>query len=403
MNPKMRPASEEKRKAMPRRIAFNKTILGHLTVPAGKKRIFVFDTKTPNLAYMRTAAGATRFYWIGKVNGLPIRMPLGDGAMPVESARRLAIARSTDRAMGIDFVDQHKAARLEMTFGQLFKKYLDEYSKPRKRTWKEDQAKFDLWLKPLAGKKISKIKRGNIAELHRKISTKSPGAANRVIALVSGVFSFAQHDGLEIENPCQGVQRNPEHQRERFLLPAEMSRFIDAVEKEPAIWKDFFLVALFTGARRGNVMTMRWSELDLAARVWRIPGSKFKNGQDQTIHLPDPVVDILKERLGNKSEYVFPGSAGHVKSPRQAWDRICKEAELTDLHIHDLRRSMGSWLAMGGVNQAVISKTLGHRSQATTARYTRTDFNPIRKGVNDAVNAMLDAAKPKEDKATETK
>jgi integrase len=325
-----------------------------------------------------------------------VRFKLAGGDVAIEQARRLAAEVEAQRAHGINPLDERKQARREMTFTQLFQWYLENHARQNKRTWKEDQQKFNLHLQGLANRKVSTITRQDVAAVHRKIGETSPGSANRTLALISSVFGRAAALGVDVQNPAKGVQRFPEHQRERFLLPDEMERFMAAVDAEPEPWPDFFHICLFTGARRNNVLTMRWTEIDLNARVWRIPGEKFKNGQPQTVHLPAPAVEILTSRQNDKADWVFPsdGKLGHIRSPRQAWERITERAGLSGLWIHDLRRSLGSWMAGSGSNQSVIGKTLGHLSPSITARYTRVTLDPVRVGVDTAVAAMLAAAKP---------
>ncbi len=385
-------------KALPRKFPFTRTTLDGLKVPAGKDRVWVYDSRVRNLCFSKSATGTTAYYWSGKIGGRMSRFKLADGSLEVEQARQLAAEAESKRAHGVNPLDERKQARGEMTFRELFAWYLENHSKAKKRTWKDDEQKFNKFLQPIAGRKVSSITRQDIATLHRKIGATVPGSANRVLALISSIFGQAAKLGVEVQNPAKGVDRFPEHDRARYLLPDELERFLAAVDNEPnPIWKDVFRVALFTGARKNNILTMRWEEVDLPANVWRIPGEKFKNGQPQTIHLPASVVEILRAREGRKSEWVFPsdGPTGHASQPRHAWDRLLERAGLKELWIHDLRRSLGSWMAATGASLSVIGKGLGHRTTSTTARYARLDLSPVKAGVDTAVAAMLAAAKPK--------
>jgi integrase len=212
------------------------------------------------------------------------------------------------------------------------------------------------------------------------------------------MFNQARTIGWEKGNPCQGVSKFAEQSRERFLSAEELQRFMTALEAEPVqAWKDVFKLCLFTGARRSNVMSMRWEELDLAAGRWTIPAAKFKNGQASTVHLSPQAVQILTDRR-NESEWVFPSTTSktdHLVNPAKRWDALCKRAKLADLHIHDLRRTLGSWQAAGGSSLQVIGKSLGHRSLAATAVYSRLDLDPVKVSVNAATAAMMAAAAKK--------
>ena len=142
-----------------------------------------------------------------------------------------------------------------------------------------------------------------------------------------------------------------EESRERFLQPSELPAFFQAVRAEPnKTIADFFLTCLYTGARKGNVAGMQWCDLDLAAATWRIP--ETKSGESVTVHLPAPAIELLLKRQLDAepgAQYVFPGRRSngktlHLSSPKDAWKRLVKRAGLRDLRLHDLRRSLGSYM-----------------------------------------------------------
>ena len=237
-------------------------------------------------------------------------------------------------------------------------------------------------------------------------------------------------------NPAIGVQNFAERSRERFLLPAEMKAFFTALAAEDPYWQAFFLLCLFTGSRRGNVAAMEWPEIDLENAVWHIPGSKTKNKRPTTISLCAPALAILKTRheQRNGSPYVFPAfkGDGHLSDPRKSWDRIltamrtcpkcsqvvgqgelidpkawkkvdrkyrCPECKAdlpavpeTDLHMHDLRRTQGSWQAAMGISLAIIGKSLGHADLKSTQVYSRLQLDPVKAAVAGASVAMIEAA-----------
>lgn len=140
---------------------------------------------------------------------------------------------------------------------------------------------------------------------------------------------------------------------------------------------------------------MTWEELALDRATWTIPGAKFKNGRAMTVHLPGPALDILRRRTAesNGSPWVFPGRrhGKHLTDPTKPWKAILAKAGLTDLRLHDLRRTMGSWQAATGASLPVIGKSLGHLNQGTTAIYARLDLAPIVEAVDKAAAAMLAA------------
>lgn len=390
-----------KYKRQPSRVRLNKRTVEAITPPPSEggrpSRTWVCDVTTPRLELCVWSTGRKTWYWVGRVHGRPVRVKLGSfPEMTPEQARKLAASTSAGVAEGIDPRDDRRKMREGLTLGGAFGEYLDRYAKQHKRTWQEDERTFRRYCGRLKSRRLADIKRADIGNLHAQVGKRGKYAANRLLALLSKVFNFAETElGHEAGNPCKGIKRFREQSRDRFLKPAELGRFFAALEAEPPTMRDFFLVSLLTGARKGNVESMRWDELSLDRGEWRIP--RTKAGESQVVYLPAQAVEILRQRQQtSKSQYVFPArtgaKSGHITRPYASWKRICQRARLTDLRPHDLRRSLGSWQAATGASLPVIGKTLGHRNQSTTAVYARLDLSPVRASVDAAVSAMLAAA-----------
>ena len=138
---------------------------------------------------------------------------------------------------------------------------MESHAKPHKRTWKEDQRQFDVFLKTWSSRRLSDIKHADVQALHARVGTKNGHyAANRVLALVRAMYNVASAIGFEGHNPTAGVKKFKEQSRDRYLQPDELPKFFAALDGEPnETLRDFFRVALFTGARRANVQAMRGS------------------------------------------------------------------------------------------------------------------------------------------------
>ena len=104
-----------------------------------------------------------------------------------------------------------------------------------------------------------------------------------------------------------------------------------------------------------------------------------------------------RKLLGKDEVFVFPGSGatGHLVEPKKAWGKLLERANITNLRIHDLRRTMGSWQAKTGASLSIIGKSLNHKSTQTIAIYARLDMDPVRDSMNTATEAMLKAGKAK--------
>ncbi len=190
-----------------------------------------------------------------------------------------------------------------------------------------------------------------------------------------------------------------EQSRDRFLQTDELPKFFEAIKAEPSeLVRDFFLLALFTGARRGNVAAMKWADLDLELSQWRIPETKA--GRVQFVPLSAPALAILKRRLetANGSEYVLPshGRTGHLAEIKTGWSRILKVAGIENLRPHDLRRTLGSYMAVNGASLSIIGAALGHTNASTTQVYARLTTNAVAEGMTKAANFIEQAAKSKE-------
>lgn len=405
----MRIAGDDSR-GMTRRFNFTMKSLEGVKASGDKGRAWVYDTHIRNLAYMVTSTGARSFYVIYKFEGLPYRYRLGDETLSIDQARKLAREAMVKVANGINPQAEKRSVRSEITFGQLFGLYMEKHAKVHNRTWREDQQKYDLHLKPWAIKKFKNITRQDVADLHTKIGAGedgSPGAANRTLSLISSMFNragaLANYNG---PNPATGIRRFPEHKRERFLSGDELSRFAKALKAEGPEWVDFFTLLLYTGVRVGNMKAAEWTEFDLKAKTWTIAAAKFKTNKPMTVALADEAVAILKRRLrdcekdetGNPvSPYVFSarGVTGRLVEYRKCFERIKATAKLSNLRTHDLRRTLGSWQAAAGASLPIIGKSLGHTQQSTTAIYARLNIDPVRASVSTAVAAMVKASTPK--------
>jgi integrase len=396
MKPALRIAGSGQR-ALPRKISFTVRSLAALTVPAGRDRIWVYDLRTPRLAFMKTATGATAFYYYAKVNGRPVRYRLGDGTLSIEQARKLATNAMSDIANGINPQAAKQAARAEQTFGDIWTWYYDNHVKPRLRTADELQQKYNKYLKTWAGRKFGSITRSDVAALHTRIGKDRPGAANRLVRLVSSLYNRARDIGFDGVNPAAGVRLFPENKRERYLTAEELPAFYKGLKAVSADMQDVFELALYTGARISNIRSMAWSEVNSDSATWVIPAEKFKTGKPVAVPLATQAMKILKRRQAAQrtepADFVFPSrsASGYIEEHKRAWETVCKKGGLKDLHCHDLRHSLATWQKAMGTDLSTIGRGLGHASPATTARYAHVQLPAVRASMAGAVDAIVKA------------
>lgn len=376
------------------KINFTKRTIEGLKTPPQGKRVYYHDIKVRGLSLTITDKGTKIFYLTRWIEGKAERIRIGRFPdLSVENARTEAMKLNALIAKGANPADIARAKRQEMTLGELFEEYLTRHAKPLKKSWKDDVGRFKHVGK-LAERKLSTIKTRDIQALYTELGrTGHPITANRLLALLRTMYNKAILWGFyEGRNPVVGIKHFPERPRERFLQASELPRFFKALAEEPNITaRDYFLMSLLTGARRSNVLSMRWRDIDFDRKVWEIPETKA--GRRHIIPLMDEAMEILKKRqdITGDSEFVFPGKGkdGHFKSPFRAWREILKRAEIQDLRIHDLRRTLGSWQVATGASLAIIGKTLDHSNVSTTAIYAKLELDPVRQAMEKAINAMF--------------
>jgi integrase len=377
------------------KINFTKANIQNLPLPKVGKINYFYDVQVNGLGIMVFASNTKTFFLYKRINGKPDKIKLGRfPEISVEQARKATYALINKISDGIDPKQEKEKIAGEMSFSQIFDEFMEKHSKPHKKSWKDDQDKYRLYLSVLAKKKISLITKADVLELQTSWS-KNSGiyTANRLLALLSTVFNFAINNfALSVANPCLGIKKFKEKSRERFIQGDEILRFFQALNQEPnEVFRDFFYICLLTGARRRNVQSMNWQDVNFNRNEWKI--IETKNGESQVIPLIPQAVSILKARHDNKaSDFVFPSDlskAGHIEEPKKAWKRILKAAGIEDLRIHDLRRTLGSWQAATGANSYIIGKSLGHKTQSATAIYARLNIDPVRESVERAADAMF--------------
>jgi integrase len=378
-------------------ISFSKNSLNNLPLPPPGKRVYYYDSKTHGLALGITAKGTKTFVVYRKINGKPERITLGRYPdLSVEEARAKAHDVNAAIARGDNPNAVRRAKNAEWSLAELFGEYLEKHAKPHKRSWREDEAQFRRYLPTWHERKLSSLSKVEIQTLHVEIGEKHGYyAANRLLALLQTLFNKAAEWGWSQPNPALGIKKFREKARERFIRADELPRFFAAVAAESNhSLRDYVLLSLLTGARKSNVLAMRWEEINFSAATWRIP--QTKNGSAQTVPLVPLALNILQNRrtLCQGSDFVFPGSGqhGHLVEPKKGWQRILQRAQIENLRLHDLRRSLGSWQAATGANLSVIGKTLNHKDMKSTGIYARLDLDPVRAAMDTAVTAILAAA-----------
>lgn len=374
---------------------FTKAFVSGIRSPAAGRRSYHYDDKGRGLCLVVTPAGTKSFYVLRKVRRRVERVLIGRfPETTIAKARRRAGELNALLDAGMNPNDIRRKERGEPTLDHLFELYLERHAKVHNRRPDKAEYNYQAYLKkPLGKRPLSHITRTLVQQHHLHLGrSKGHRTANIAITLLRTLFNRAIDWELWTgQNPTRGIRKFREQSRARFLLPDEMERFLKVLrahDNETA--RDFFLLLLLTGVRKSNAMQMRWRDVNLESGVWQIPDTK--TGDAHTLPLAPAAIAILKARAKKHiGPWVFPGTGttGHIVEMKNAWGRILTDAGITDLWIHDLRRTHGSWMAGSGANLSVIGRALGHKNLATTTVYARLDIDPLRQAINNVSAAML--------------
>ena len=209
----------------------------------------------------------------------------------------------------------------------------------------------------------------------RKHAARAPATANRYLASLGTVYRWARRRRLlprGFVSPTRGVERAPvSNSRVRYLDQAERERLLAACRV--AKWSRLYLLvlaAIVTGARKSELLGLRWRDLDLERRTASIATSK--NSEPRVMPLVGPVIaEIERIRSRRPEDFVFASDArpGRAMRIEAAFRRACAEARIQDFRFHDLRHTCASYLAQNGASLLEIAETLGHRQLAMVKRY----------------------------------
>lgn len=362
---------------------------------SGRKERFIRDDIVRGLGVRVTQSGAKSFIFEARIKGRPRRLTLGGWPdLNVTLARGRALEIRTRIAKGEDPATDALDARREAMFGELCGAYIERHAKPHKRSaWQDENTLRRYVPNGWKSRKLSDISRADLARLHAKIGeAHGHYAANRTLALLRAMLNLARTWQMtKVDNPADGIKSFRERKRERYLSPEELQRVNAALAAEPNWrWRSYFPLALMLGTRRSELLAMRWADIDLDRRTWRIPETKA--GNSHLLPLPGPAMMLL-ERLPSRgnSEWVFPGdgATGHIVEPAKAWQRIRGRAGVADVRIHDLRHTLASWLVAQGFNLPLVGRALNHTETATTARYAHLALDPVRAALEQTAALMM--------------
>jgi len=389
------------------------------------------------------AAGEDYFLWDGDLKGFGIKISKGGrksyvckyrvGNGRTAPTRRMTIgahgspwtvdhARAEARkilgraANGEDPAKEKQDIKKQITVAQLCDEYLEHGTGTKKAsTLVTDRGRIERHIKPLLGKKkVPSVTRADIkrflqdvangktsADIRtglrgRAIVRGGKGTASRTVGLLGGIFSYAFDCGLIEINPVRGVKRFADKKGHRYLSQMELVALGQAFRnglqqglnpQAIAILK----LLIFTGARKGEIETLNWEEVEFEGGYLKLADSK--TGQ-KAIPLNSGALQILTDTPRTEvSPFVFPArrSDGYYQGTPKVWKIIREMAGIEDVRLHDLRHSFASVAVSGGASLPIIGALLGHLDSATTQRYAHLQDDPL-KAATESIGSKLAAS-----------
>jgi len=384
----------------------DKLVLGLAPPPRGNKIFYDAPNRqgkdwVPGFGVRITAGGGRSYVFNYRTQaGRERRATIGSPpSWSTEAARHEAAQLSFRVDQGEDPLAEAQASRRAATVAKLCDRFLDEHAgRLRPSTQAEYRALAQQIQGGLGTLKVAAVEYADIERLHRTISKRAPYRANRMLAVLSRMMSLAVKWKMRPDNPCRGIERNPEAKRKRYLEVegGELARLVRALAAhENQQIANAFRLLLLTGARRGEVLSATWDQFDLGRSLWTKPAHATKQRAEHQVPLSKAALELLKamrKAAPHDATFLFParpGSAGgHRATVTRAWYAIIERAGIKDFRIHDLRHSYASVLVSAGHSLPTIGALLGHTQVATTARYSHL-FDDVQRAATNKVGAVM--------------
>jgi len=401
-------------------------------LPGFGVRIYPSGKKAFVLSYR--ASGRKRMFTIGRY-----------GTYTLKQAQDEAREYLRNIAKNNDPLDERQSKVKGATVKDLCKEYIDRYAKPRKKSWTDDQGRINNHILPAWGsRKAASIKRVDMAAMHNKLGKSGhPYGANRTLRLVGKIFRLAKQWGYapdDHRNPSKDIELYKEHKRDRWVTEKELPKLIEAINHEDNVYaRNALWLYLLTGLRKSELLQAKWEHLDWDRQELTIPDTKA--GRVHHLPLSEAALSILRDipRLKN-NPYILPGhkKGAHLVNIYKPWMRVkshatvllwqdtedenlsallnqlrdeldsnptLKEVQkiasfelpvgMMDVRLHDLRRTVGSWMAQAGNSLHLIGRGLNHSNPSTTAIYARFGEDQVRNALEQHGKQIMGFAKKK--------
>jgi len=364
--------------------------------PGGTEYI-VRDTRVAGLGVRVRPSGHRSFVWHGTVNGMTVRTTVSSAALMTVEEARSACRALLDGSHPLCAKDP--AGRVAVP---LFREFVMEDWLPARRSqysadWgKRVEHMVEQRLLPAFGAlRLDRIGRPHVERWFDAMSRKTPGTANKTLALLRQIMGTAKAAGYVANDPVSGVRPNPGRKMTRFLSAEEIARLhrtLDRLVQERPSRRpqaDIIRLLLLTGCRKSEILTLRWSEVD--GGVLRLASAKTG---PRTVWLNEAAQAVIARQPRTASAFVFPSPRDPARPQYRhlgLWHQARREAGIEDVRLHDLRHTVASQAVARGVPLPTIARMLGHAQPTMTLRYAHVRDREVEDAV-ERVGAIIASA-----------
>lgn len=268
-------------------------------------------------------------------------------------------------------------------FEDFDKEYL-EWAKVNHRSCETmDAPRVKSLLRFFKGKRLSQINEWLINQFKKQRKEEvSEATVNRDLAVLSMIFSLALNRGILRDHPMKGgkVKMFREESKPKWILSEEEEERLLSVTS--GWFKDILILALYTGMRQGELVNLKFEDIDLRNQMITVRNTK--TGKDRHILMNQSVLEVLRARKESQgdTEYVFPKCKG--KRPwnvRSAFVRACSKAKMVGLRFHDFRHTFNTYLLTHGTDVATLQRLTGHSDLRMLMRYSHPSSEDMKKAI----------------------
>jgi len=380
---------------MNNKIKITKSFVDKALPPTDKDQIFYRDSELKGFALRITASGTKSFVVEKNIGHKVRRITLGKfGALTAELARKEAQKIIGQIATGTDPIAEKRSSKVKLvTLEEVFNDYIRTRKSLKASTlvnYKQILNKaFTKWI----NKPLLSITKDQISKHHQKLGEAHGEAyANLAMRILRALFNFAagQYEDAEgksliIENPVKRLSQTRAwyrvERRQTFIKAHELKPWYVALKSlSNQTLIDYLLLILFTGLRRQEAATLKWTQVDFKAKTLTV--IETKNHESHTLPLSDFLYDLLNSRQSNQtSDYVFPGTgaAGHLIEPRKQMAKVIEQTQI-QFTVHDLRRTFITIAESLDIPAYALKRLLNHKmTNDVTAGYIIADVERLRK------------------------